>query len=215
MPALPLPQIGAESMVPAGGTAVGSGASGGILSSVESGIGLAAAKIQQHQDDQARIWAGNALTDFHLKQQQALLAQRDAAAQTVSDGGAVPDMTGDYLKSFDQEAEKVIATAPNSQAQRYLRMQMAQARESLGSQMIGQQATLTRQWKVSSFDTSASNAGRIVQQDPSQYDAQMGNLTATMPSVDPETDSHRLLAAKDTLTNAAASSTLDRDPYAL
>jgi hypothetical protein len=206
-----------QSLVSPERTGAGSGGPGtnAIVGGVLGAAGEAAHIYQQHQDDQARVWAGNALSSFHLQQQQSLLAQRDAAAKAVSDGSSVPDMTGDYLKTFDDEAQKLIATAPNGQSKRYLNAQIGGAREALGSQMIGQQATLTRQWKVSSFDTSASNAGRIVMQDPTQYDAQMGNLASTMPSVDPETDSQRLLAAKATLANAAASSTLDRDPYTL
>lgn len=214
MPNLSL--IPTQSLVSPERTAAGSGGPGtsAIIGGALGAAGEAARLYQQHQDEQAKVWAGNALSSFHLTQQQALLDQRDAAAKSVSEGGSVPDMTGEYLKTFDVEAQKVIDSAP-SQAKNYLHSQMSQAREALGSQMIGQQATLTRQWKVSSFDTSTSNAGRIVLADPSQYDAQMGNLVATVPSIDPETDSRRLLAARESLTNAAASSTLDRDPYAL
>jgi hypothetical protein len=43
----------------------------------------------------------------------------------------------------------------------------------------------------------------------------MGNFLATLPHIDPETDQRHALAAKEQMTNAAASSTLDRDPYAL
>lgn len=212
-----IPLIGTPGLIGSADVEAGSGSQGvnEITGSVSRAINTTAGLYEHHQAEQARVWAGAAASDFHVKQLQAVQQARDAAAQSVSNGGAVPDMTGSFLKSYDEEAQKVIGSAPNTISKRYLQESLSTARMRLGDQMVGEQAQLTRQWKLSTAATTADNAAKIVQQDPNSYDTQMGNVIATMPHIDPATDTAHALRARETLTNAAASSTLDRDPYAL
>lgn len=186
-----------------------------VLGSVQQGIGTAAHLYQQHQDEQARIWAGAAASDLHVKQLQALQQGKDDATTAVANGQPVPDMTGNFLKDYDASARDVISSAPNAVSKRYLQNTLNETRMRLGDQMVGQQAQLTREWKLSTAQTTVDNAGKIVQQDPSQFDAQMGNVLSTMPHIDPETDARHAIAAKKTLTDAAANTVLARDPDTL
>lgn len=205
-----------QSLVSPESTSAGNGGpvnaiAGAAVGAFETGAHL----YQQHQDDQARVWAGAAASDLHVKQLQALQQGRDDAAAAVANGQPVPDMTSQFLKSFDDNANTVINSAPNRMARNYLQGTLSAARTRLGDQMVGEQAQLTRQWKVATASTTVENGAKIVQQDPSQFDAQMGNVMATMPHIDPATDAAHALHAKATLTNAAATSVLDNNPDAL
>lgn len=216
MPNLSL--LNTQSLVPTEPTSAGNGAGGGNSQIVGGALALAGSvgrAYEQHQDEQARVWAGAAASDVHIRQLQALNDQRQAAVDAVGSNQPVPDMTGNFLKGYDEHASQVLASAPSGRARQYLQGQLTSTRTALADQAVGQQAQLERQWKLSTAQTTVENAGKIVQQDPGQFDAQMGNIVATMPRIDPATDAAHALAAKDSLTNAAASSTLDRDPYAL
>lgn len=205
-----------QSLVGQESTAAGNGGATNEL--VGAGLGVLSQGThlyEQHRDEQARIWAGAAASDVHLKQLQATQDQRQAAIDAIGQGQPVPDMTTGFLKGFDEHANQVIASAPSGRAKQYLQSQLASTRAALGGQVIGQQAQLTREWKLSTAQTTVDNAGKIVQQDPTQFDAQMGNIMATMPHIDPATDAAHALHAKATLTNAAATSVLNNNPDAL
>lgn len=206
-----------QSLVPQESVATGNGGPGtnAIVGGVLGAAGEAAHVYQQHQDDQARIWAGAAATDVHLKQLQAVQDQRQGAVDAIAQGQPVPDMTGTFLKGYDEHAAEVLGSAPSARAKQYLQGQLQATRGALGGQVIGQHAQLEREWKVSTAQTTTDNAAKIVQQDPTQFDAQMGNIMTTMPHIDPASDAAHALKAKATLTNAAASSVIDRDPYAM
>jgi hypothetical protein len=184
---------------------------GGVLGAANEGAHV----YQQHQDDKARIWAGAAASDVHVRQLQATQDIRQQAVDAVANNQPVPDMTGDFLAGFDKHASEVIASAPSPRAKQYLQEQLSQTRTRLGDTVVGQQAQLEREWKLSTAATTVDNAGKIVQQDPTQFDAQMGNIMATMPHIDPATDATHALKAKGVLTNAAATSVLDNNPDAL
>lgn len=188
---------------------------GAIVGGVLGAAGEAAHVYQQHQDDQARIWAGAAASDVHLKQLQATQTLRQGAVDAVAAGQPVPDMVGQFDEGFKKHADEVLASAPSARAKQYLQGQLQSTRASLGGQVIGQQAQLEREWKVATADTTFQNGAKIVQQDPGQFDAQMGNILSTMPHIDPATDASHMLKAKATLTNAAATNVLDNNPDAL
>lgn len=215
MPNLSL--IPTQSLVAPENTAGGTGGAGvneevgGALSVLGQGAHL----YEQHQDEQSRVWAGAAASDFHLKQLQATQAQRQSAVDAIAAGQPVPDMTGSFLTDYDKSAGSVLATAPNGKSKAYLQAQLTQSRAALGGQVIGQQAQLEREWKLSTADTTTQNGAKIVQQDPGQFDAQMSNIMTTMPHIDPATDAARALHARATLAGAAASSVLTTDPYSL
>lgn len=193
-----------------GGQGLSEMASGG-LSALSQGGRL----YEQHQDEQARVWAGAAASDFHVKQLQATQDQRQAAVDAVASGQPVPDMTGSFLKSYDEDSGAIIASAPNSRAKQYLQTSLTQTRTALAGQVVGQQAQLTRDWKLSTADATVQNGAKVVQQDPGQYDTQMGNVLATMPHIDPVTDAAHAIKARGVLTNAAATSALDNNPDGL
>lgn len=206
-----------QSLVSPADTAGGNGGRGvnEIVGGALSALGQGAHLYEQHQDEKARVWAGAAASDLHVKQLRAVQDQRQAAVDAVAGGQPVPDMTGAFLQGFDKDAGAVIASAPNGRAKAYLQEQLTRARTSLGDHMLGQQAQLEREWKLSTADTTMTNGAKVVQQDPSQFNAQMGNVIATMPHIDPATDHAHALKAQGTLANAAATSVLDNNPDGL
>lgn len=215
MPNLQIPQT--QSLVPQENVAVGTGGPGDsqIVGGALSLAGDAAHLYVQHQDEQARIWAGAAASNLHVQQLQAIQQGKQDATDAISNGQPVPDMTGNFLTGFDNAASDVINSAPNAVSKRYLQNTLNETRMRLGDQMVQQQAILTRQWKLSTADTTVQNGAKIVQQDPTQFDAQMGNIMSTLPKIDPETDARQALLAKKTLTDAAAETALATDPYSL
>lgn len=215
MPNLAVPQT--QSLVPQESVAVGNGGPGDsqIVGGALAMAGDAAHIYQQHQDEQARIWAGSAASNLHVQQLQAIQQAKSDATDAIANGQPVPDMTGDFLTSFDNAASGVINSAPNGVSKRYLENTLNETRMRLGDQMVQQQAILTRQWKLSTADDTMQNGAKIVQQDPTQYDAQMGNIMTTMPHIDPETDALHATKARATLANAAADTVLATDPYTL
>lgn len=214
MPNLSLLQT--QSLIPSTPSA-GSGADGGreFLAAAGSLAGSLASAYEHHQDEQARVWAGSASADLHLKQLQATQDIRQQAVDAIANKQPVPDMVGQFDQGFKAYSDQVLSTAPNARARQYLQSQVQSSRAALGGQVLGQQAQLEREWKVSTANDTMMNGAKIVQQDPAQFDAQMGNIMGTMPHIDPTTDAAHALKAKATLANAAATSVLNSNPYAL
>lgn len=164
-------------------------------------------KQQKEKDDKS--WSGVAASQSALDWTQNLQDRKLAALP------GAPDFTPSVLSDFDQYASKTLANAPSPEAKQYLQQHLTALRTSIGDQAIAFQGAAKVNLRVDNAQTTIQNAGKLVQQDPSQYLSALTNIRETMPEVGPEVAKKLNDSAIQTLTNAAASQTLDQYPYAL
>ena len=204
----PLPR--AEPLQIAGGTgqAISNLAQGG--ESLEAGMMIRQKTnerlLAEQQEQDAKTWAGNTLSQAHLDWQQNL-ADRQAAS-TGSAAGFTPKVLGD----FDDYAKQTLENAPTPLAKRFLQQSLTDLRTRIGSQAITFEASARLGDRIDKQTNSINNWANVVFTDPSQYDTAINAIQQTMPEVGPEHSNKLLDYAKKTLAYAAATSVARSNP---
>lgn len=179
------------------------------LATIAQGTDRLANDFQKQADERSKVWAGQQAGQTLLTETQTLdEAQRKAPAG--ADGFAKT-----YMDGFDQRAAAALDAAPDVASRRYLQQHLQAQRTHLGMQAQNFQFKAGDVDVVNRFTDSAETWGRVVQQDPAQYPAALRTLGDTMPDVQPEVRRRMVDHANLSLTNAAASGWLERDPKAV
>lgn len=165
--------------------------------------------LKQQEEKDARSWAGVAASQATLDWTQNLQDRKRAALP------GAPDFTPSVLADFDTYASKLAENAPTDEAKRYTQQHLTALRTSIGDQAIVFQGAAKVNLRLDNAQTMIDNAGKVVQQDNSQYGSALANIQSTMPEVGPEIAKKLNDKAIQTLTAAAASHALDQDPYGL
>lgn len=165
--------------------------------------------LKKQEDEDARVWAGQAVSDFRLKRMESLQAQKDTAKP------GAPDFTPNFLTDFDEKADAVLAMAPNDASKRYLQQHLISMRDQFGAHALDFQAGAIRGDRINRHADSIDTSAKIVQQDPSQFGPSMVAIDETRPDVPPEQREKLKDYAQAKLTEAAAGTMLIKDPLAV
>lgn len=168
-----------------------------------------AAVLKQQEERQARSWSGVGASQASVDSAQMLADAKAAAAP------GAPGFTPAILDKFDAYSTKLIDTAPTLSAKQFLTDHMSTLRAHVGQQAVEFQASSVYHQNVANADTTIENSAKVVQQDPTQYALTLQLVKSTMPDVGGAKSAELTLAATKQLTTAAATSTLDQNPYAL
>lgn len=202
----PLPRADAN---PVSG-AVGAGLTNAAQGLQEAGRGIAHeevinAKLLREQEEQdAKAWAGNALSNAQLSWQQNMKDRQAAATGAAS--GFTPQLIGD----FDKYTEETLGTAPTPMAKQYLQQHLSALRTQLGGQAINFEAGARLNERVKNVVGSIDNWSNVVYTDPSKVSQALASIEQTMPEVGPDARDKLIRTAKETIPYFAASGSLDR-----
>lgn len=206
----PLPRADAN---PVSG-AVGAGLTNAAQGLQEAGRGIAHeevinAKLLREQEEQdAKAWAGNALSNAQLSWQQNMKDRQAAATGAAS--GFTPQLIGD----FDKYTEETLGTAPTPMAKQYLQQHLSALRTQLGGQAISFEANARVGERVRTAASTIDNWSNVVYSDPSKAPAALAAIEQTMPEVGPEARAKLMQTARETIPYFAASGSLERDAQA-
>ena len=203
---LPVAQPNMHAMQPGNDVGAGLQAVGGTLQSIGA---EQQAALKKQQDEEARVWAGQATSDLYLKQFQRM---NDMKAQAAP---GAPDFVPTFLKGFDEQIEAAATMAPNDASKRYLQMHAASMRQTLGQHALSFEASAQDADRTNRHADAIDNWAKVVQQDPGQFANAMQVLEQTRPAVGAQGQEKLADLARKSLTSAAASHMLDQDPYAL
>lgn len=164
-------------------------------------------KIQEEKD--AKSWSGTAISQATLDWTKNMQERQTAALP------GAPDFTGGVLTDFDKYSADLIANAPTPMAKEFAKAHLTQMRTQVGEQAIRFEGAARVNLRIDNAQTSIDNAAKVVQQDPSQYGRMMSLVRETMPEVGPDVQKKLNDHLIQSLTNAAASQVMDKDPYAV
>lgn len=185
---------------------------GDALGNVGKGLGQVAdagariLRVQQEED--ARAYAGKALSDAHVLWQDNL-QQRQQSAQP-----GAPDFTPGVLKDFDDWSKIAIEQAPTPDAKRYLGQHLISYRTQLASQALNFEGQARIGWRTDEFTKSVDNWAVTVAKDPSKYDLAVSALNETMPSVGPLQQEKLRDYMRKSLVQGAAAGQVQANPEA-
>lgn len=163
---------------------------------------------QKQADERAKVWAGQQAGSTLLDETQTMdEAQRKAPAG--ADG-----FTKTYLEGFDKRAAVALASAPDDASRKYLAAHLQAQRNHLGAEAQTFQFKSGDADVVNRYSDSVDKWGKVVDQDPTQFNAAMRVLGDTMPDVVPTARQKLVEHAKTNLTSAAAASVMNQNPVA-
>ncbi len=164
--------------------------------------------LGEQNEQNAKVWAGNAASQASLDWQQNL-ADRKAAAT----GGAT-DFTPGVLSDFDKYAQTTVENAPTPLAKQFLQGHLTDLRTSIGREAIQFQSAASLGDRITTTQQSIDNWANVVAKDPTQYGTAMDTVAATMPDVGPEARDKLTLYAKKQISNASVQNLIATNPVA-
>ncbi|NOV24157.1 hypothetical protein E5S69_11605 [Cupriavidus necator] len=192
-----------------------SSAAGQALSNIGQGVqqvgqamnneAAATTRLLREQEEQdAKAWAGNALSDAQLQWQQTLTERKLQATGGAS--GFTPQLLGD----FDKYSEQTLEAAPTPASKRYLQQHLTALRTQIGGQAVTFEAGARVSERVKNVAGSIDNWSNVVYTDPSQAQVALASIEQTMPEVGPEMRDKLMRTAGETIPYYAASGVLER-----
>lgn len=162
---------------------------------------------QKQADERSKVWSGEQAGQSMLTEMQALEEARNKAPPGA-DGFAKS-----YLEGFDERAAISVASAPDEKSKAYLQQHVLAQRTHFADQAFNFQFKAADDDAVNRFTSATGTWAKAVQQDPAQYGAATNVLGNTMPDVVPQVRAKLTDNVRTALTNAAAATALDRNPY--
>lgn len=165
--------------------------------------------VEKQDQESARVYSGQASSDFYLKELQRFDESKAGAAP------GAPNFTPDFLKGYDERADAVLKAAPDATSRRFLQQHLQSLRTQLGQNALSFEAGAIRTDRMQRHGDAIDNWAKVVQQDPGQFTNALQVLEQTRPAVGPDGAEKLADVARKTLTNAAAATMLELDPNAL
>lgn len=161
----------------------------------------------------AKAWLSPTLSGAEIEARRHLSELYQTAPEDGS--GVVPKL----LDAFDKQTEDIVSKAPNEAAKTFAKEHRDSLRTRLADQALNFEATQGMAWRANQYLTGIDNAGKLVMQDPSKSNflTQMATQSALIDSAE-IAPAERIKLKNNlhqTLTNAAAATVMDRDPYAV
>lgn len=171
---------------------------------------IVGAKLLHEQEEQdAKAWAGNALSNAQLQWQQNMKERQEAAT------GGAPGFTLQLIGDFDKYTQQTLQSAPTPQAKQYLQQHLTALRTQLVGQAISFEAGARVADRVNTTSDSITKQASLVFADPSKADSAVRVIEETMPEVGPEMRTKLLAKAKSEIYYAAAASIARSNPDAI
>ena len=177
LPRVPAPQVGAY---PIGGAMANIGKG---LDSIGDAMAQEQARqnrvLKQQEEEDARAYAGRALSDAHVQWGESLQQRQEQAAP------GAPGFTPGVLKDYDEWSAKALEQAPTDAAKKYLGQHLVSYRTQLAQHALAFESQARVGWRVDEFSKSVDNWAVTVAKDPSKYDLAVSALSETLPAVGP------------------------------
>jgi hypothetical protein len=217
MPAIPVYQQQTSASQPFAGSNPTPADFGGLTAAAGARIGAALqdvgaaehAALRYQELQTAKTWAGSAISRATLDWTQQL----DDRKQKAEPGA--PGFTTGVLADFDKYATTTVDNAPDATARQFVQQHLDALRTQVGQHAITFQAQQQVAYNVKLATDAIGNWAQVVQQDPSKYGTALQAIGETAPYPGAAEAQKLNDHARLSLTSAAASSVLDRDPYAL
>jgi hypothetical protein len=217
MPAIPVYQQQTSASQPFAGSNPTAADFGGLTAAAGARIGAALqdvgaaehAALRYQELQTAKTWAGSAISRATLDWTQQL----DDRKQKAEPGA--PGFTTGVLADFDKYATTTVDNAPDALARQFVQQHLDALRTQVGQHAITFQAQQQVAYNVKLATDAIGNWAQVVQQDPSKYGTALQAIGETAPYPGAAEAQKLNDHARLSLTSAAASSVLDRDPYAL
>lgn len=181
---------------------------GNVGKSLEQVAEVGARLLNKQKEEDARAYAGKALSDAHVLWQDNL-QQRQQSAQP----GAT-DFTPGVLKDFDEWSKTAIEQAPTAAAKQYLGQHLISYRTQLASQALNFESQARIGWRTDEFTKAVDNWAVTVAKDPSKYSLAVSALNETVPEVGPIQQEKLRDYMRKALVQGAAAGQVQANPEA-
>jgi soluble lytic murein transglycosylase-like protein len=168
----------------------------------------AEAERKKQEDEDAKVWAANALV-----RAQTDAATRFSQAQEQAGDGA-PDFTKKVGEGLDTYEESVLGNAPNEASRKYLQEGLLRLRAAETGRALEYETAERRKWRIDTTNESADLAAAAVGADSSRYPVIRAEQEAVIDQLDVPPDQRRELKAKlrEKMGLAVAQGDIARDP---
>lgn len=165
--------------------------------------------VNQRDEENARSWASNAMSEARLTWTQHL-AERTQAYDPSKDGSFVEPLIDDY----DKYAEKVLENAPGHRAKAYLGERLNDLRATIGGQAAHFEAGAVVDMRMDQYGNAIQNSARLMNTDPSQYETVLAERLTELngANIPPVKKSALVQSAIDKISTAAVWSQIQRNP---
>jgi hypothetical protein len=147
---------------------------GGAFGGLAEAVGGAINAYQKSQDEQARAWTVDAVSQSRLQWTSKL-----ADMQANSEPGA-PEFSQKFVQDFDAYAADALENAPSDAARKFFHERLADIRTTLGEKAISFEAASRIDYRDAKFDSAADAGAKLVASDPGQFDAVLAEQVAVI-----------------------------------
>jgi hypothetical protein len=162
------------------------------------------------EEEQARAWASNTLSQARLEWTDHLQKRQETA-----EPGA-PEFTPGLIRDFDEYANDIVGKAPTNRAGRYLGERLSAFRSELGSHALTFEAKARIDYNNDQFMGAIDNSKKLMNKDPSQFPVVLAEQLAAIDgsALPPIQKSAIRQRAIDGISQAAVWSQIQRSPTA-
>lgn len=177
---------------------------GGIVDAIDAFM----SNYNKRQEEQARAWAADALSQARLDW-TAQLVERQA---NVTPGAL--DFTADFVRDYDEYANKLFESAPTDTARKYLHERMSELRSQMGEKAITFESQARIDYRNDKFNKAIDNSQKLMNTDDSQYEVVLAERLAEIDAsaMPPKQKSEIRERAIEKISEAAVWSQINKSP---
>lgn len=164
--------------------------------------------LKHQQEEDAKAYAGKALSDAHVQWQETLQKRMEAAP------AGAPGFTPALLKDFDDWTKTAVEQAPTAASREYLTQHLLSYRTQLAGHAISFESQARVGSRMTDFTASVDNWATTVARDPGKYQLAMSALEQTLPTVGPLNQEKMREYMRKTLSQGVATGMIQSDPEA-
>ena len=176
MARIPVPQIQQQTQAPE--SFQDANARGGQLVDYASHVDQGIANVgeqevefsQRRENDQANAWAFNAASKFKTDQD----VQMRQAMNNAPDGA--DGFTKATLDDYDQQGQKLIATAPTPRAAKFLTRHLASYRDVVGHQSLSFEEQANKAYRATQIQGGVDSSSQLIFGNPGMYQHELDSL---------------------------------------
>lgn len=179
-----------------------------VAGALENRDQIAFALEKQRIEDEGRIWAAKATSEFDLS-----MAEHLKNRQTAAEPGA-KGFWKSYLDDYDKVASEAVKNAPSKYAAGIMQAHTLKSRELYGKSAIAWEDRERERKENADFEDGVNTSAQLVQANPALFEQEMGKWagTAAGTAATPEVKEKRRDFAKNTLAMATIKGWVDQNP---
>lgn len=183
---------------------------GQAYDSLAHGINQFGEAYRRSQDEEARAWSSNILSETRLKWSQELTDRQMNAEPNA------PLFTTDYVRDFNSYAEEVIKKAPTNSAKLYLQQRLNSVLAEYSEKAKVFEANARIDYRADQFTSAIDNSQKLMNTDPEQYQSVLAERIAEIDSssMPPIKKSELKQKAVDKISKSAVWAQMQRSPDA-